>query len=425
MVAQHAQVNTLASARVFSSGGRTSRAVSRATPVLRCAAAGTGTPGATEATRVWHCPPPAEERTATQAASTLSKLPPHTLGAGGLDPATQSAQNQQAYLGSLAERFLPVDLGYPGVRVLNVDPPVFAIANFIRSSAECDALADLALGAAAAGDVKNVKSTSLGEMLPAPLGDGMPALAQRLGELVEEAQRFVRCDGAWLEGSMMNAWGMSGGFAIPPPPGAFAFEMPTLNVTPEGEMSDALPDGFEREAANDRQYQRRAFLRVFLTDPPPPQAHPPPEAAAAASDAPEAEAPPDIDRDAFSAKFVICDIGVAPAKGTAIVTFPSFADGTLDERTSTVMKAAAGSPVVWMDLPVSVGLEEGGIAAPLTMADVGTVEKIGEEANVGSAARDKNRQAWRASVNVGGGEEDAGATEEAKKKLEELKDAGL
>jgi len=49
-------------------------------------------------------------RAAKQAASTLSKLPPHTLEAGGLDPATQSAANQQAYLGSLAERFLPVDL---------------------------------------------------------------------------------------------------------------------------------------------------------------------------------------------------------------------------------------------------------------------------------------------------------------------------
>ena len=50
----------------------------------------------------------------------------------------------------------------------------------------------------------------------------------------------------------------------------------------------------------------------------------------------------DVNRDAFPAKFVICDIGVAPAKGTAIVTFPSFADGMPDERTSVVMKAAAG-----------------------------------------------------------------------------------
>ena len=39
-----------------------------------------------------------------------------------------------------------------------------------------------------------------------------------------------------------------------------------------------------------------------------------------------------------------------------------------------------------------------------------------------------NRQAWRANVSAGGGDEDGGeegATEEAKKKLEEMKDAGL
>ena len=57
----------------------------------------------------------------------------------------------------------------------------------------------------------------------------------------------------------------------------------------------------------------------------------------------------------------------------------------------------------------------------MSMEDV-VVEKVGEEGNIGEAARDKNRQAWRA--NVSGGMDD-GVAEEAKKKLEELKDAGL
>jgi len=63
----------------------------------------------------------------------------------------------------------------------------------------------------------------------------------------------------------------------------------------------------------------------------------------------------------------------------------------------------------------------------VTMADVtveGTVEKIGEEGNVGASARELNRQAWRANVSsgddVGGGV--GGATDEAKKKLEELEE---
>ena len=53
------------------------------------------------------------------------------------------------------------------------------------------------------------------------------------------------------------------------------------------------------------------------------------------------------------------------------------------------------------------------------------VEKVGEEGNIGEAARNMNRQAWRANVSGGDGDGAAGVAEEAKKKLEELKDAGL
>ena len=63
----------------------------------------------------------------------------------------------------------------------------------------------------------------------------------------------------------------------------------------------------------------------------------------------------------------------------------------------------------------------------MKMADVtveGTVEKIGEEGNVGASARELNRQAWRANVSSGDdvGGDVGGATDEAKKKLEELEE---
>lgn len=358
--------------------------------------------------RVWHCPPPEKERTASQAASVLSKLPPHVLETGGLDPSTQSPQNQQAYLGSLAERFLPVDLSVRGLRVLNVDPPVFAIPDFV-SGAEADALAKLAKGGTKL--VRNAKTVDMSAKLPAPMGENMPALAQRLGELVDDAKKFVRCDGAWLEGSDLTRWAPEGGFTSPPPPGAFAFEMPSLCHTAKGKTTDDLPDAFEREAANEKKYQRRALVRVFLTDPP---------ASGAAED--DAEGVSEIDREAFSAKFSICDVAIAPKKGTAIVTFPSFADGMPDERALVCVRAQAETPAAWLDFPVAVGLEEGGIRKPVTMADV-TVEKVGEEASVGEAARDKNRQEWRA--NISGGGAGADVSEDVKKKLEELKESGL
>jgi hypothetical protein len=359
--------------------------------------------------RVWHCPPPEKERTASQAASVLSKLPPHVLETGGLDPSTQSPQNQQAYLGSLAERFLPVDLSVRGLRVLNVDPPVFAIPDFV-SGAEADALAKLAKGGTKL--VRNAKTVDMSAKLPAPMGENMPALAQRLGELVDDAKKFVRCDGAWLEGSDLTRWAPEGGFTSPPPPGAFAFEMPSLCHTAKGKTTDDLPDAFEREAANEKKYQRRALVRVFLTDPP--------SASGAAED--DAEGEPEMDREAFTGKFSICDVAVAPNKGTAIVTFPSFADGMPDERARLCVRARAETPVAWLDFPIAVGLEEGGIRKPVTMADV-TVEKVGEEASVGEAARDKNRQEWRANITGGGAGADV--SEDVKKKLEELKESGL
>jgi hypothetical protein len=359
--------------------------------------------------RVWHCPPPEKERTASQAASVLSKLPPHVLETGGLDPSTQSPQNQQAYLGSLAERFLPVDLSVRGLRVLNVDPPVFAIPDFV-SGAEADALAKLAKGGTKL--VRNAKTVDMSAKLPAPMGENMPALAQRLGELVDDAKKFVRCDGAWLEGSDLTRWAPEGGFTSPPPPGAVAFEMPSLCHTAKGKTTDDLPDAFEREAANEKKYQRRALVRVFLTDPP--------SASGAAAD--DAEGEPEMDREAFTGKFSICDVAIAPNKGTAIVTFPSFADGMPDERARLCVRARAETPVAWLDFPIAVGLEEGGIRKPVTMADV-TVEKVGEEASVGEAARDKNRQEWRANITGGGAGADV--SEDVKKKLEELKESGL
>lgn len=400
-------------------GARSARA--RVVPA-RAAAAPPDAPS-----RAWHCPPPAEERTATQAASTLSKLPPHVLDQGGLDPATQSAQNQQAYLGSLAERFLPVDLSTAGMRVLNVDPPVFAVPDFV-AAAEADALAALAADSAASSSLAGAATSApLYPLLPAPMGDGMPALAQRLAELVDRCKAIVRCDGAWLdeEGSALTNWGPDGGFATVPPENAFAFEMPRLCAVPSGETSATLPDAFHREGANEAKYQRRALVRVFLTDPPPPP--PEPEKSDDDDDDGSSSSAPDIDRDAFGLKLTICDVALAPRKGSAVVTFPSFADGMPDERAECVVRATEAGPCAWLDFPISVGLGKAGIAKPVTMADV-TVEKVGEEATVGESAREMNRQAWRANVSAGGGDEDGGeegATEEAKKKLEEMKDAGL
>ena len=411
--------------------GATDRGVPRALAV-RCRTAAASSPADAPplgATRVWHCPPPEKTRKAQQACSTISKLPPHVLGDGGLDPATQSPQNQQAYLGSLAERFLPVNLSYAAgdVRVLNVDPPVFAIPRFVPAD-ECDAIVAIAKGGKKL--VRNVKRIDLGAKLPAPVADGAPALVQRLAELSENCKNFVRCDGAWLEGHVASAWGTEAGLKHRPPPGAFAFEMPSLCVTARGKTSDVLPDAYDADAANAIGSQRRAICRVFLSDPPAADDDRDDGSNDDATNDASNEGTPDIDRDAYSLKFDILDLALAPAKGTAIVAFPAFADGAVDERAACRVRANATTPTVWMDFPIAVGLDEGGIRKPVSMSDV-VVEKVGTEANVGDAARSRNRQEWRADVKGAEGEteeattEGAAVAEAARKKLDELEKQGL
>lgn len=54
----------------------------------------------------------------------LVKLPPEILAGGGLNPSQDNPQNVAAFQQMLSTAFLPVNMGYPGLRVQNIDPPV-------------------------------------------------------------------------------------------------------------------------------------------------------------------------------------------------------------------------------------------------------------------------------------------------------------
>ena len=321
-----------------------------------------------------------------------------------MDPSTQSPANQQAYLGSLAERFLPVDLSYRGVRVLNVDPPIFAIPDFVTPG-EADALAALAKGGKKL--VRNVKRVEICEKLPAPMGDGMPALVQRLGELVDDCKRFVRCDGAWLEGSPLNNWGTPGGFVDAPPPGAFAFETPVLCVTGKVRSPTSSPTRSTAKTPCSRGIPASRRARSASRSPTPPstprsaprlrRVNPRPRLTATASGS---NTPSAISR--FR-------------RGRAPRSSRSPRSRMARRMARGLPRLARGQTAAWIDFPISVGLDEGGIAKPVSMEDV-VVEKVGEEGNIGEAARNMNRQAWRASVSGGDGDGAAGVAEEARRR---------
>ena len=57
-------------------------------------------------------------------------LPEVILAEGGLCLSTESEEAKQRYHLRLIRRYLEVNLDFPGLRVLHVDPPVFSIPHF-------------------------------------------------------------------------------------------------------------------------------------------------------------------------------------------------------------------------------------------------------------------------------------------------------
>lgn len=103
------------------------------------AAATAGASGASAA-----APAPRGPSGPSQPASIL-KISPQLLATGGLDPSTQPPEARASFSGLLTNYFLPVNLDYPGLRILNIDPPVIAVQNFLTAE-ECDALRSAASG---------------------------------------------------------------------------------------------------------------------------------------------------------------------------------------------------------------------------------------------------------------------------------------
>ena len=248
--------------------------------------------------------------------------------------------------------------------------------------------------------MRNVKRVELGAKLPAPVADGAPALVQRLAELSDDCKSLVRCDGAWLEGirrvrlgrrrralKRLPRWARSRSrcrsCASPPrvkPPIPSRTRTQRTPPTPSARSAERCAESSSPTRPSTPTRRRRT------------------SADDSSSSSSSSSSTPDIDRDAYSLKFDILDLAIAPAKGTAIVTSPRPSPtAPSDERVSCVVRAPAESPTCWMDLPIAVGLDEGGIRKPVSMSDV-VVEKVGTDANVGDAARSRNRQEWRADV---------------------------
>ncbi|KAG2436497.1 hypothetical protein HXX76_006796 [Chlamydomonas incerta] len=206
----------------------------------------------------------------------------------------------------LRERFMPVDLSTPGLRLLHLDPPVITVDGFLPHDV-CDDMVRAAeasgrmvgsrigagnVAAAYGPNALSARRTSR-SMMVTP-GVAGPAMDGVVSELHSRGKKLLRS----AEGP---AWGISGKL---PRPRQYCYEALQVTRYDAGQHFLAHEDGFPPHLAASNAFQRHATLLVYLND----------------------------CEQGGATRFDQLGLAVRPAKGKLLLFFPAFADGSSDPR---------------------------------------------------------------------------------------------
>lgn len=264
--------------------------------------------------------------------TSILKLQPEVYERGGL-PLDREAPADKAQLAEmLSQAFCPLNLDYPGLTLVNIDPPIFTITNFLDSAA-CDAIT------AAALSTNQLRQSEIGEY-----GDGTPppveirtsstlVLTQSMLSSPQDTWRSVR---QLLEGAQkLIQLPLNGGFTVPTRPGQISWEVPQVARYSPGQHFLTHEDAFPPKVALSKGRQRRATLLVYLNDV----------------------------TEGGETKFDIIDIAIKPEKGKALLFFPAFSGGRPDSRTRHAAQQAVAEKWIFQ-LWISSGIAQPKSAAP-------------------------------------------------------------
>ncbi|GLI68159.1 hypothetical protein VaNZ11_012497 [Volvox africanus] len=238
--------------------------------------------------------------------SGILKINPALLQAGGLDVSREGSQARASFEGHLTSLFVPVNLDQPGLRVLNIDPPVITVEGFMDPQ-ECDDVirtatesglmrqSGLGVGGYQVKDLENVRTSSTLAATTEVLSQH-PQLSSALNVMLSRARGLLR--------GPLPAEGPAA-FSRPSQPGQVAFELPQVARYQPGQHFLTHEDAFPTTVVGSKGYQRRVTLLVYLND----------------------------CEEGGATKFDVLDIAVQPRKGTALLFFPAFANGVPDKRT--------------------------------------------------------------------------------------------
>ncbi|GIL52405.1 hypothetical protein Vafri_8289 [Volvox africanus] len=170
--------------------------------------------------------------------SGILKINPALLQAGGLDVSREGPQARASFEGHLTSLFVPVNLDHPGLRVLNIDPPVITVDGFMDPH-ECDDIirtatesglmrqSGLGVGGYQVKDLENVRTSSTLAATTEVLSQHQQ-LSSALNVMLSRARGLLR--------GPLPAEGHAA-FSRPSQPGQVAFELPQV-----ARYQPALPD---------------------------------------------------------------------------------------------------------------------------------------------------------------------------------------
>lgn len=110
---------------------------------------------------------PASAAAPSTANDPVDRIPAKWLSQGGIPASDSSAYDRQAFIAQLAEKFIPIDLNFPGLCIMNFDPAIFTVEGFMTPE-ECSSWQQHALesGMTATFTLVTMRSQSHEQIVP-------------------------------------------------------------------------------------------------------------------------------------------------------------------------------------------------------------------------------------------------------------------
>eukprot|EP00879_Flechtneria_rotunda_P017190 GHRR01018004.1.p1 GENE.GHRR01018004.1~~GHRR01018004.1.p1 ORF type:complete len:472 (+),score=146.34 GHRR01018004.1:264-1679(+) len=285
----------------------TSQPQTTAPPSSSCATASVAA-GAAVAVPAAAVPVPAPTPAPFQSSDHIERISARWLSQGGISASDTTGYDRTALLRKLADKFMPINLDYPGLHIVNFDPAIFTVEGFM-SAEECSSwrqeaensgcLQQSRIGAGnAASSSVNVygsRRTSSSLLLDPPTQAAAPGLVSLMQTCQSRAHQLL----AHLDNG--RSWGPPGRM---PAKGQYCYESPQVARYVAGQHFLSHEDGFPALLATANGFQRHATLLLYLNDV----------------------------QQGGATLFDHLGISIQPKQGMALLFFPSYANGTADSR---------------------------------------------------------------------------------------------